>query len=179
MTTTPTCVACGVKRRSVAIAPANDLYDFWSYKCPKCETVVKVVKPHEARSVQGAYGEHRVLSCTNDCWCDCFDWPRLYACVQFLIPRGQPYFYSAGRSAIARSSSGSGRCNDFASSHGALIQTSRSSSVVRITGMAFGWIGGTTAFGAVVCGNQRSSQGLCAPEPKIIRNQPRHAAAER
>ena len=60
MTTTPTCVACGVKRRSVAIAPANDLYDFWSYKCPKCETVVKVVKPHEARSVQRAYGEHRV-----------------------------------------------------------------------------------------------------------------------
>ena len=52
MTTTPTCVACGVKRRSVAIAPANDLYDFWSYKCPKCETVVKVVKPHGARSVQ-------------------------------------------------------------------------------------------------------------------------------
>jgi hypothetical protein len=32
----------------------------------------------------------------------------------------------------------------------ARIQTSRSSSVVRITGMAFGWIGATTAFGTVV-----------------------------
>jgi hypothetical protein len=31
----------------------------------------------------------------------------------------------------------------FASSHGARIQTSRSSSVVRITGIAFGWIGAT------------------------------------
>jgi len=34
-------------------------------------------------------------------------------------------------------SSTNGRCNAFASSHGARIQTSRSSSVVRITGMAF------------------------------------------
>jgi hypothetical protein len=34
--------------------------------------------------------------------------------------------------------------------HGARVQTSRSSSVVRITGMAFGWIGATTAFGDVV-----------------------------
>jgi hypothetical protein len=34
--------------------------------------------------------------------------------------------------------------------HGARIQTSRSSSVVRITGMALGWIGSTTAFGDVV-----------------------------
>jgi hypothetical protein len=46
--------------------------------------------------------------------------------------------------------SGSGRCSAFASSHGARIQTSRSSSVVRITGMALGCIGWTTAFGAVV-----------------------------
>jgi hypothetical protein len=34
--------------------------------------------------------------------------------------------------------------------HGARIQTSRSSSVVGITGIAFGWIGSTTAFGDVV-----------------------------
>ena len=34
--------------------------------------------------------------------------------------------------------------------HGARIQMSRSSSVVRITGIAFGWIGSTTAFGDVV-----------------------------
>jgi hypothetical protein len=36
------------------------------------------------------------------------------------------------------------------SSHGARTQTSRSSSVVRITGIALGWIGFTTALGAVV-----------------------------
>ncbi len=50
MTTIPMCVACGVKRRSIYIEPANDLFDFWSYQCPKCEAVVKVVRPHEARS---------------------------------------------------------------------------------------------------------------------------------
>jgi hypothetical protein len=38
----------------------------------------------------------------------------------------------------------------LASSHGARIQTSRSSSVVRITGIALGWIDATTVFGAVV-----------------------------
>lgn len=43
-----------------------------------------------------------------------------------------------------------GRCNAFASSHGTRVQTSHSSCVVRITGMAFGWMGVTTAFGAVV-----------------------------
>ena len=31
---------------------ASDLFDFWSYQCPKCEAFVKVVKPHEARSLQ-------------------------------------------------------------------------------------------------------------------------------
>jgi hypothetical protein len=36
------------------------------------------------------------------------------------------------------------------SRQGARIHTSRSSSVVRITGIAFGWIGSTTAFGDVV-----------------------------
>jgi len=43
-----------------------------------------------------------------------------------------------------------GRCSAFASSHGGRSQTSRSSSVVKITGIAFGWIGATTAFGEVV-----------------------------
>jgi hypothetical protein len=57
---------------------------------------------------------------------------------------------SAPRMTILSASSGSGRCNAFASSHGARIQTPRSSSVVRITGIAFGWIGSTTAFGDVV-----------------------------
>jgi hypothetical protein len=40
--------------------------------------------------------------------------------------------------------------NIDAASHGARIQTSRSSSVVKITGIGLGWIGSTTAFGAVV-----------------------------
>jgi hypothetical protein len=44
----------------------------------------------------------------------------------------------------------SGLCSAFASSHGARIHTSRSSSVVRITGIAFGRIGSTIAFGDVV-----------------------------
>ena len=57
---------------------------------------------------------------------------------------------SAPRMTILSASSGSGRCSALASSHGARIHTSRSSSVVRITGMAFGWIGSTTAFGEVV-----------------------------
>jgi hypothetical protein len=39
---------------------------------------------------------------------------------------------------ILSASSGNGRCNAFASSQGVRIQTSRSSSVVKITGMAFG-----------------------------------------
>jgi hypothetical protein len=38
----------------------------------------------------------------------------------------------------------------LASSQGARIHTSHSSGVVRITGMAFGCIGSTTAFDAVV-----------------------------
>jgi hypothetical protein len=36
------------------------------------------------------------------------------------------------------------------SSQGARIQTSRSSSVVKVTGIAFEWIGSTIAFGDVV-----------------------------
>ena len=51
---------------------------------------------------------------------------------------------------ILSASSGNGRCSALASSHGACIQTSHSSSVVRITGIAIGWIGYTTAFGDVV-----------------------------
>jgi hypothetical protein len=54
---------------------------------------------------------------------------------------------SAPRATIRKASSGNGRCSAFASSHGARIQTSRSSSVVRITGIALGCIGSTTAFG--------------------------------
>ncbi|TCR07360.1 hypothetical protein EDF70_1011334 [Neorhizobium sp. JUb45] len=46
--------------------------------------------------------------------------------------------------------SGSGRWRALASSQGARIQTSISSAVVRITGIAFGWIGFTTEFGSQV-----------------------------
>jgi hypothetical protein len=56
---------------------------------------------------------------------------------------------SAPRATIFSASSGNGRCSAFAS-QGARIQTSRSSSVVGITGMASGWIGSTTAFGDAV-----------------------------
>ena len=54
---------------------------------------------------------------------------------------------SARRLTIIKPSCASGLCTAFASSQGARIYTSRSSSVVRITGMAFGWIGSTIAFG--------------------------------
>jgi hypothetical protein len=57
---------------------------------------------------------------------------------------------SLPRITILSASSGNGRCNALASSHGARTYASRSSSVVKITGMSFGWIGSTTAFGAVV-----------------------------
>jgi hypothetical protein len=52
---------------------------------------------------------------------------------------------SAPRMRILSASSGNGRCNAFASSHGARIQTSRSSSVVRDYGHGL-WIGSTTTF---------------------------------
>src|SRR3569833_1282775 len=56
----------------------------------------------------------------------------------------------APRATIFSTPSGKGRCSAFASSHGARSQASYSSADVRITGIAFGWIGATTAFGAVV-----------------------------
>jgi len=63
-----------------------------------------------------------------------------------------PYFGGgSSRSPLATILSvvlGNGLCSALASSHGARIHTSRSSGVVRITGMAFGWIGATTAFGS-------------------------------
>jgi len=52
---------------------------------------------------------------------------------------------------IFSASTGNGRCRAFASSHGARIQALRSSSVVRITGIALEWTGSTTAFGAANC----------------------------
>jgi hypothetical protein len=66
---------------------------------------------------------------------------------------------SAPLATIINASSGNGRCSAFASSHGARIHASRSSSVVRITGIAFGWIGSMTAFGDVV----RNPKTRCGP----------------
>ena len=53
------------------------------------------------------------------------------------------------RATIRSDPSGSGRCS-FTSSGGAVIQVSTSSGVVRITGIALGWMAPTTAFGSVV-----------------------------
>src|SRR6516225_8736781 len=60
---------------------------------------------------------------------------------------GHELFHAAIRSSLSSlrmtilsASSGSGRCSALASSQGARIQTSCSSAVVRITGIAFGWI---------------------------------------
>jgi hypothetical protein len=52
--------------------------------------------------------------------------------------------FASPRATIFNASSGKGRCSAFASSHGA-----RSSPFVKITGVAFEWIGSTVAFGAV------------------------------
>jgi hypothetical protein len=84
---------------------------------------------------------------------------------------------------ILRTPSGSGRCNAFASSHGAHIHTSRSSSVVRITGMAFGWIGSTMAFGEVSArllwdAISARIKTLSEPEPKYFVINRAFAAAE-
>ena len=48
-----------------------------------------------------------------------------------------------------RRQSGSGRCSLRASSAGAVIQVSTSSGFVRITGIAFGWMGGEFSAGKV------------------------------
>jgi hypothetical protein len=56
---------------------------------------------------------------------------------------------STPRATISNPSSGTGLCSALAPSHGARIQTSRSSSVVSITGVALEWIGSTTAFSAM------------------------------
>ena len=44
MTASPLCVACGVERRSIAIEPVNARYEIRSDECPKCKTVVRLVK---------------------------------------------------------------------------------------------------------------------------------------
>lgn len=57
------------------------------------------------------------------------------------------------------SDEGNGRWSFFASSQGAVIQISRSSSLVRMTGMALGWMAATTALGSEV----RKPNNSCRP----------------
>ena len=71
-------------------------------------------------------------------------------CLAFAVYAAAWSSLSAPRATMIIASSGKGRCSAFASSHGARIHMSRSSSVVKITGMALGCIAPTTAFGAVV-----------------------------
>ncbi len=54
---------------------------------------------------------------------------------------------------------GRGRCSASASSAGAVSHASHSSGVVRMTGMAFGWIGATTWLRAQV----KNESGWCSP----------------
>ena len=54
------------------------------------------------------------------------------------------------RAMIRSAPSGSGRCSFKASSGAAVIQVSTSSGVVRTTGISFGWMAPTSAFGSVV-----------------------------
>ncbi|TWB03592.1 hypothetical protein FBZ96_10263 [Bradyrhizobium stylosanthis] len=54
------------------------------------------------------------------------------------------------RVTIFSAPSASGRCSLSASSAGAVIHVSTSSGVVRIAGIAFGWMAPTSAFGSVV-----------------------------
>src|SRR5258708_570108 len=60
------------------------------------------------------------------------------------------------RATIRSVPSVSGRCSFRASSDEAVIQASTSSGVVRITGIAFGWMAPTSAFGSVVRNAKRS-----------------------
>ena len=70
--------------------------------------------------------------------------------IQRLSGDGGPGSSLTPRATIRSAPSGSGRCSFSASSAGAVIQVSTSSGVVRITGIAFGWMAPTSAFGSVV-----------------------------
>ena len=64
-----------------------------------------------------------------------------------IVPAGSSF---TPRATIRSDPSGSGRCSFRASSGDAVIQVSTSSRVVSTTGIAFGWIAPTSAFGSVV-----------------------------
>src|SRR6185437_4015572 len=62
----------------------------------------------------------------------------------------------APRATILSDPSDSGRCSFKTSSGGAVIQVSTSSGVVKITGIAFGWMAPTSTLGSVVRNAKRS-----------------------
>jgi hypothetical protein len=88
------------------------------------------------------------------------------AVLRITAPRGPR---CPRRATIIKSVSGNGLCSTLASSHGARIQTSCSSSVVRVTGMVLSWIGSMIAlplhqeFG-------QTGDGVCNP-PRFIGSQ--------
>lgn len=67
-----------------------------------------------------------------------------------FLPRGTGILRGSGCSTTTKASSATVRCNALAFYQGALSQVSISSGVVRVTGIAFSWIGTTTALGMVV-----------------------------
>jgi hypothetical protein len=73
------------------------------------------------------------------------------------------------RATILSIPSGRGRCSFRASSVGAVIQVSTSARVVRIAGIAFGWIAPTSAFGSVVRNANRSLDAGEAGEGSVLK----------
>jgi hypothetical protein len=73
------------------------------------------------------------------------------------------------RATILSASSESGRCSSSASFYGAVNQSKISSQIVRITGIAFGWIGATTAFRSVVSNRARACGGVPVLQGTAIR----------
>src|ERR1700724_2772549 len=73
-----------------------------------------------------------------------FGWGKDYS-LSFDSNGGTAVSSLTPRATICSAPSGSGRCSFRASSGGAVIQASTSSGVVRITGIAFGWMAPTSA----------------------------------
>jgi hypothetical protein len=96
------------------------------------------------------------------------------AFAQERLPVERP---PGSRAAICSASSDKGLCKVFASSIGARIQTSRSSFVARIVGIALGWIRSTVAFppphGQLALGAGPSCTGASSPWSSSRRNHSR------
>jgi len=87
---------------------------------------------------------------------------------EMMALRWRHQISDGGPGTIRSFSSDKGRCNAFASVQGARIQASISSGPVRITGIALGWIGATTAFGSVV----RKAKMSAVTSPSLARRTP-------